>query len=518
MKNLLLGIDIGTSSCKTALFRQDGTVVAQESREYSVCYPSRGFVEQDPEEWWKAVRSALMAMKDTAGTLFEEIAGIGIDGQGWSAVAVDAEGNVLCNSPIWMDTRAAGMCKEWNERIGEDRILEICGNPLKPSYTLPKILWFKKYKPEIYNRTHKILQSNSFIGYKLTGSMTQDISQGYAWQCFDIRNGCWSEEACRLFDLDIRMLPDIFSCHQVIGKVTKSAATLTGLCEGTPVVAGGLDAACGALGAGVIHPGETQEQGGQAGGMSICLDAFKADPRLILSCHVVPGMWLLQGGTVGGGGVIRWFEREFCAEERMQASRCGKSSMAEMDLEAESVPAGSDGLIFLPYMAGERSPVWDAHAKGVYYGIDYTKTRAHFIRASMEGVAFSLKHNLDAAKETGADAEVLRSMGGAANSRFWTQMKADVTGKRIVVPASDTATALGAAILAGVGTGVYTDFEDAVSRTIRIRREHIPDMTKHFRYEEAYGTYLALYRNLTEIMHRKDPLGRDPDIDCQKEA
>jgi|GEM_PF-1763 len=518
MKNVLLGIDIGTSSCKVVLFRPDGTVVAEESREYSVYYPQPGWVEQDPEEWWEAVCGALLAMKIKTGTLFADIAGIGIDGQGWSAIPVDADGNVLCHSPIWMDTRAAGICEEWNERIGADRIFEICGNPLAPSYTLPKILWFKKNRPDVYRRTHKILQSNSFIGFRMTGCMTQDISQGYAWQCFDIRKGCWSEEACRLFGLDIGMLPDILPCHQVIGSVTASAAALTGLAEGTPVVAGGLDAACGTLGAGVIHPGETQEQGGQAGGMSICLDTYKADPRLILSYHVVPGMWLLQGGTVGGGGVMRWFEREFCAEERMDASRNGKTSLAGMDLEAESVPVGSDGMIFLPYMAGERSPLWDTRAKGVYYGIDYAKTRAHFIRASMEGVAFSLKHNLDVARETGADVQVLCSMGGAANSRFWTQMKADVTGKRIVVPASDTATALGAAILAGVGTGVYSDFEDAVSRTIRIRREHIPDMTNHIRYQEAYGMYLSLYKNLKGIMHEKAPLGRGSDIDCQKEA
>lgn len=503
MKNLLLGIDIGTSSCKVALFRPDGTVAAQENREYNIYYPRPGWVEQNPEEWWEAVRGALGAMKESVGSLFAEIAGIGMDGQGWSAIAVDSGGSVLCDSPIWMDTRAAGICGEWNERIGKDRIFGISGNPLEAAYTLPKILWLKKNRPEVYSRIDKILQSNSFIGYKLTGNMTQDVSQGYAWQCFDIRRGCWSEEACRLFGIDIAMLPDIFPCHQVIGNVTKTAAALTGLPEGTPVVAGGLDAACGALGAGVIHPGETQEQGGQAGGMSICLNAVKPDPRLILSFHVVPGLWLLQGGTVGGGGVIRWFEREFCAEERLEAGRSGKSPLAEMDLEAESVPDGSDGLVFLPYMAGERSPVWDTEAKGVYYGIDYSKTRAHFIRASMEGVAFSLKHNLDVAKETGADAEVLRSMGGAANSRFWTQMKADVTGKRIVVPASDTATTLGAAILAGVGTGVYENFEDAVSRTIHIRREHIPDMDRHERYREAYGTYRDLYRNLEGIMHRK---------------
>ncbi len=502
MKNLLLGIDVGTSACKVALFTPDGQVVAQESCEYNVYYPKPGWVEQNPEEWWDAVCISIRKMICTSGIDPADITGIGIDGQGWSAIPVDLDGKVLCNSPIWMDTRAHEICDELRIQIGEAKIFDVCGNPLQAAYTLPKILWFKQNRPEVYRKIHKILQSNSFIGYKLTGVMTQDISQGYAYQCFDMHKGCWDQATCDLLGIDIGMLPDIYPCHQVIGKVTKAAAEFTGLAEGTPVVAGGLDAACGALGVGVIHAGQTQEQGGQAGGMSICIDTYQADPRLILSYHVVPDVWLLQGGTVGGGGVVRWFEREFGAQERMDAAHDNISSMAEMDIEADGVPLGSDGMVFLPYMAGERSPIWDTKAKGVYYGIDYAKTRGHFIRASLEGVTFALKHNLDVAQSSGANVEVLSSMGGAANSRFWTQMKSDVTGKRIVVPSSDTATTLGAAILAGVGTGVYSSFDDAVSRTIHIQREHIPDMEKHLEYQSNYETYLSLYQNLAEIMHK----------------
>jgi len=505
MNNLLLGIDVGTSACKVALFTPDGHVVAQGSREYNIYYPQPGFVEQNPDEWWEAVCYAIRSTMSASNVDPSDISGIGIDGQGWSAIAVDKTGKVLCNSPIWMDTRAQSICDEWKLRIGEERIFEVCGNPLQAAYTLPKIAWYKKNLPEVYANTYKILQSNSFIGYKLTGMMTQDISQGYAYQCFDMRKGCWDEATCDLLDIDINMLPDISPCHHVIGKVTSAAASLTGLVEGTPVVAGGLDAACGALGVGVIHAGETQEQGGQAGGMSICIDDYHADPRLILSYHVVPDMWLLQGGTVGGGGVVRWMEQEFCAKERHDSSRLGMNSMAIMDAEAAEIPVGSDGMVFLPYMAGERSPIWDAKAKGVYYGIDYSKTRAHFFRSGMEGVAFSLKDNLDTARKAGVEVSVLYAMGGAANSNFWTQMKSDVTGKKIIVRASDTATTLGAAILAGVGTGVYSGFEDAVTRTVNFRREHIPDRQKHNQYQAIFKTYKDLYTNLSGMMHQENP-------------
>ena len=289
--------------------------------------------------------------------------------------------------------------------------------------------------------------------------------------------------------IDSNFLPQIYDCHDVVGYVTSEASKQTGLVEGTPVVAGGLDAACGTLGVGVLKAGQTQEQGGQAGGMSICIDEYKSHKALILSCHVVPNLWLLQGGTVGGGGVMRWFEQEFADFERSQSEHLNKSSLEQLNDIASRVSPGSDGLVFLPYMMGERSPIWDPKAKGVYYGLDFSKTKGHMVRASMEGVAFSLMHNLDIAKGIGVEANELRAMGGAANSHLWTQIKSDITGKEIKVPSSDTATAMGAAILAGVGVGLYKDFEDAVSRLIKIK-EHSPNMENHNTYK--HELYLEL--------------------------
>lgn len=501
-KQYLLGIDIGTSACKVALFAQNGKVEAAVSESYPVYYPHPGWAEQNPDEWWEAVCSAIWKVISSSGIAADEIAGIGIDGQSWSAIAIDKNGEVLTNTPIWMDTRAQSICERVNAQVGAEKIFELCGNMLQPSYTTAKILWYKENMPEVYAKTYKILQSNSFIAYRLTGAITQDVSQGYGMHCFNMRTGTWDMEMCRALGISENFLPELVPCHQIIGTVTEKAAELTGLKAGTPVAAGGLDAACGTLGAGVIHPGETQEQGGQAGGMSICIDEYAADPRLILGYHVVPGQWLLQGGTTGGGGVMRWLEHEFGDYERSVAVEKGKTSLHQYNEEAEQVQAGSDGLVFLPYMAGERSPIWDPNAKGVFYGLDFSKTKGHMIRACMEGVAYSLKHNLDIAEKAGAHVKELLAVGGSANSALWMQIKSDITGKPLAVPFSDTATTLGAALLAGVGVGMYKDFEDAAAQTVKITRRYEPDLNKQEVYEKNYETYLSLYENLKELMKK----------------
>ena len=502
-KSYLLGIDIGTSACKVAVFDREGRVLAAANGAYPVYYPHEGWAEQNPEEWWSAVCQATEETIQKAGIAPEEIAGVGIDGQSWSAIAIDQGGKVLTNTPIWMDTRAQSICDRLNQEIGADEIFKISGNSLQPSYSTAKIIWYRENKPEVYEKIYKILQSNSYIAFKLTDAITQDVSQGYGLHCFDMKKGCWDEEMCEQLGIPMGFLPEICDCDHVVGTVTAKASAECGLAEGTPVVAGGLDAACGTLGAGVIHTGETQEQGGQAGGMSICTDEYKADPRLILSYHVVPGKWLLQGGTTGGGGVMRWFEHEFADYERMMKEETGASSLDQLNEIAEKVAPGCDGMVFLPYMSGERSPIWNPYAKGVFYGLDFAKTKGHMVRACMEGVALSLRHNLEVAEEAGAEAEVLRAMGGSANSLLWTQIKSDITGKPIVVPASDTATTLGAAILAGVGVGFYKDYDEAVSLTVKETRRHEPSPENKAVYDKTYQTYLELYKSLAHMMTAK---------------
>ncbi len=496
MNEILLGIDVGTSSCKVAAFDKVGRVVAESSGVYEVFHPQVGWAEQNPVDWWEAIIGCIKEILTTVDA--DDIKGIGIDGQSWSAIAIDRDKNVLCNTPIWFDTRAKDICERVKAKYGKNAFFETSGNPFEPSYTLPKIMWYKENAPEVYNNTYKIMQSNSYIAMMLTNEISQEYSQGYGLQCYDIKNRRWDYSILEELGIRTDILPDFYECHQIVGNVTDKASALTGLSVGTPVVAGGLDAACGTLGVGVIHGGQTQEQGGQAGGMSICEDTPIAHEALILSEHVVAGKFLLQGGTVGGGGIVNWFERNFF--EHMRANNSGKPDFKKLDDLADDIPPGSEGLLFLPYMSGERSPIWNPDAKGVYFGIDYSKTKAHFIRASMEGVGYSLEHNLKIAECSGAKVDKLYAMGGAANSRLWTQIKADITGKEISVPRSDSASTLGAVILAGVGVGIYKDFDDAVKQTVSITRTHTPNKEVYKTYQKAMKKYIALYECTKELM------------------
>ncbi|TCL76281.1 xylulokinase [Hydrogenispora ethanolica] len=515
-KRLLLGIDIGTSGCKLTVFDFDGRVLAGAAGTYPTAHPAPGWVEQDAEQWWTVVRRELRGLMTGAPVDPRAIAAIGIDGTSWACLPVDASGKPLRPALLWLDRRAEAQAAWLREQFGAAELSAVSGNPVDPAYITPKILWLKEREPQIYRQTRRFLQSNAYIGFKLTGAYSQDYSQGYGFHFFEIAKGDWSEELAEKMGISLEVLAPLVHCHEVIGTVTRSAAEETGLIPGIPVVAGGLDAACCTLGAGVIRPGQTQEQGGQAGGMSIQLERPLVHPRLILGYHVLPGQWLLQGGTVGGGGALRWFNEQLGGFEQELGRQLGRSSFEWMSEAAATVPPGADGLLFLPYMAGERSPLWNSKARGVFFGLSYDKTRAHLIRAVMEGVGYSLLHNLETAREAQATVEQLVSVGGSANSAVWTQIKADITGKVIRVPFSDHATTLGAALLAGVGTGVYPDFETAVGRTVRVQRTYTPDPARHAVYQEFYQLYRELYHQLVGCYDRLDAIVRST-ADLMKE-
>ncbi|SFK94449.1 xylulokinase [Paenibacillus sp. 1_12] len=516
----LLGIDIGTSGCKIAAFTPDGEVAYQCTEKYETLYPAKDCVEQNPLDWWEAVCRGTQRMFAHTAIQPHEIKGIGVDGQSWSMIPVDVHGHVLRNSMIWMDRRAVEQCEQMKRVVGEERIFAVSGNPLSPSYTTGKILWMKEHEPELYARTHKVLQCNSFIVFKLTGIVSHDLSQGYGIHAFDMRTGAWDLELCDELGIDPGLLPELYGCSDIVGMVSNEASASSGLLIGTPVVAGGLDAACGTLGVGAIHDGETQEQGGQAGGMSIVMSQPIMNNKLILGYHVVSGKWLLQGGTVGGGS-LNWFQRELFGKGVTAASKASNPSdnredsreadqesdsliqpvfdpFREINEEAAQIDEGSDGIIFLPYMAGERSPIWDIDAKGVFLGLSYATTRGHMARAIMEGCAYSLQHNLLTAIGGGVPVDELYSMGGAANSQLWSQIKADITGKTLRIASSDTATTQGAAMLAGVGTGIYKDFDEAVRRTVRFQRAYDPNPAHTALYEQGYEQYLSAYISLKE--------------------
>lgn len=485
-KRQLLGIDVGTSACKVAVFDEDGKVLAQASRPYEVYYPASGWAEQDPNEWWEAICDATKEVLASEEVQNDLICGIGVDGQGWSTIPVDRQGRCLANTPIWFDTRARYICEQVNATVSQEEIFAVSGNSFSPAYCTPKVLWFQQERPEIFRNTWKFLQSNGFVVYRLTGVASQDYSQAYGIHFFDMEKLQWAYDLAEKLGVSPDLFGELCACDHVVGCVTKEASLQTGLREGIPVVAGGLDAACSTLGVGAYKPGQAQEQGGQAGGMSICIDHPVSDERLILGPHVVSGIWLLQGGSVGGGGALKWFRREFG----------GDASFDDLTELAQEIPAGNEGVCFLPYLAGERSPIWDPDAKGVFYGLTFDKKKGHFVRAVLEGVAYSLAHNLQVAAECGVEAKELNAQGGAANSLLWTQIKSDITGKAINVPDSEVASTLGACLLAGVGTGVYSDYDEAVSRTVVFRRRHEPNPQNRAAYDKTMKLYLQVYQDL----------------------
>jgi xylulokinase len=482
------------------IFDNEGKVVADTRKSYETFYPQESYVEQNCDTWWEVIVEGIKEMIRQNGILPEEIKGIGVDGISWACIPIDREGKVLYPTMIWLDRRANEEAQWMKDTIGEDKLIALSGNPIDASYITPKMLWLKKHHPEVFHNTYKFLQSNAFIVYRLTGEISQDYSQAYGFHFFDMNKGVYNEDIAKQLGLSLDLVAPLRQCHDIVGGVSAEVAKLTGLQEGTPVVAGGLDAACCTLGAGVIHAGQTQEQGGQAGGMSIALDQPLIHPKLILGYHVIPNMWLLQGGTTGGGGSLNWFNREFGYEEKQIAIEQKTSSFALMSEKAERIQAGSEGLIFLPYMKGERSPLWSTKAKGVYYGLNFEKSKSHMVRATMEGVAYSLKHNIETALEVGASVGLLRSVGGSSNSQVWTQIKADVTNCVIEVPYSDYATTLGAAILAGVGVGLYKDFEEAVKKTVKVQKRYEPNPEHVKAYESPYQSYLKLSNLLKDGM------------------
>jgi len=500
-KNVIIGIHIGTTACRIAAFNDEGEILAQNTKEYSVDYGPYGWAEQNPECWWEAVCEILREFFRKAMISAEDVVAVGVDGQSWNALPVDDKGKPLRNSMTWLDRRATDEARYLLENIGDEEISRVNSNPVDPAYIVPKILWIKKNEQEVFKKTYKFVQSNSYIVYKLTGKFSMDRSQGYGFHFFDLNTGRWSEELSEKMGIPLEKMPDLYNSADVVGEVTQSASLATGLKKGTPVIAGGLDAATGTLGAGVLEHGQIQEQGGQAGNISVVVNKPVKNKKLILGYHVVPGCWLLQGGTVGGGS-LKWFVKQLGHLEMELSRKTGISEFKIIDQEAGSVPPGSDGLIFMPYMAGERSPIWDQNAKGVFFGLTYDKTRAHMARAIMEGCVYALNHNIQTVESTGINVSELVSVGGSANSYLWTQMKADITNKIIKVPISDMASPLGSAILAGVGVGLFKDFKEAVNRVVFIKSEYHPNEELHKEYQFYYSVYMELYENLKKSFEK----------------
>lgn len=494
-----LGIDVGTSSTKTGLWRSDGMLVAEASAAYPLYQPQPTWAEMDALDWWKAVCETIRAVLEQSQIDPADIAGVGVDGLGWSLVPVDREGQPLYRAMIWLDRRAEAEAATLRALPEAESLVNLVANPLDAAYITPKLLWLKTQIPSTFEATHQFLTSSGFIVQRLTGAFTCDYTQAYGFHCFDIRHERWDEAAARALGLSIEKLPPLYAPCDVVGKITSKAAQSTGLLAGTPVIAGGLDAAVGALGTGIARVGQTADQGGTAFGLSLCVDRVIVEPRLIFSHHVVPGTYIFQGGTVGGG-MMRWF-RDTLGQWEVSAAALLKTSPYElMSREAAESPPGANGLIFLPYMAGERSPLWDSQARGVLFGLSYATTRADILRAVMEGCAYAVYHNVRVMEESGVGVREWIGFGGASNSPIWCQIKADITNRPFTIArradggAGDNT--LGMAVMIGHAVGIYNDLAQQMDLFLPERTIYQPSEERHGLYHKLFELYLELADSL----------------------
>ena len=508
----IITVDVGTSSTKTALWTDAGQLVAQASAAYDLHRPEPLWAEIDGHTWWRAVSYTLQNVLATSGVAPLSVAGIGVDGVGWTLIPVDHAGNPLHPAMIWLDRRAERETI-WLKSLPEsDSLVNLNANPIDAAYITPKLLWLKKNHPDIFDSAYKFLEATGFIVSQFTGEYFCDYTQAYGYHFFDIRNENWDQQVAGKLGIPIEKMPRLCRSGEVVGAVTEKAAEQTGLKAGTPVIAGCLDAAAGALGSGVIKPGQTNEQGGQAGGVGISLDHVLVEPRLIFSHHVIPGQYLLQAGTVGGGS-LSWFRDQLGHPEVNASHLIGQNPFELFSKQAEISKPGANGLIFLPYMAGERTPLWSSVPRGVFFGLTYGTTRADMLRAIMEGCAFAVYDNLQIAEEHGVVVEEFLGSGGAVQSAIWCQIKADIYGKPFIIAkradGGEGGHGLGLFALTASGIGLHKDMGACVSDLLPARQVFEPSTKNHALYQELFGIYRGLSRKLMDDFASLDAFTRN---------
>lgn len=496
----LLGIDIGTSGTKTVLFDEKGNTMASSMSEYPLYQPKVGWAEQDPEDWWKATYTTIRDVLAKGGVKAEDIKGVGLSGQMHGAVLLDKNNNVLRKAIIWCDQRSSAECEQITSIIGRDRLVEITANPALTGFTASKVLWVENNEPRIFEKIQKILLPKDYIRFKLTGEFATEVSDASGMQFMDIRNRTWSNEVLDKLGISKSWLGEMFESYKISGKVHKEASALTGLQEGTPVCGGAGDQAAGAIGNGIVRQGVISSTIGTSGVVFAFSENVTIDPkgRVHTFCHAVPNTWHMMGVTQGAGLSLKWFRDNFCIEEMRTADLMKKDPYVLMDQEAEKVEAGCSGLIFLPYMMGERTPHLDPDAKGVFFGLSAKHGKQDLLRAVMEGVVYSLKDCMEIIKEMGVDIKEVRASGGGGKSQLWRQMQADMFGTEITTINSSEGPALGVALLAGVGTGIYSSVPEACDAVIKVKTRQAADFDMNTTYSKFYKIYSQLYNSLKQ--------------------
>ncbi|HEV8339474.1 MAG TPA: xylulokinase [bacterium] len=505
--SVLLGLDIGTTGAKAVLIDPGGEVLAAATSGYPLLTPRPGWTEQEPARWWEAAVSSIRDALDRAEVRGADVAGVGLTGQMHGLVPLDARGEVLRPAILWNDQRTAEECAWITERVGAARVLALTGNPVLTGFTAPKLIWMRRHEPDHYARIRSILLPKDYARFRLTGELATDVADASGTSLFDVRRRAWSAEMLEGLDVPAAWLPDVVESPQRTGGVTQEAAEVTGLRAGTPVVGGAGDQAASAVGAGIVEAGLLSVTIGTSGVVFAPLAAAEVDPRgrLHTFCHAVPGGWHVMGVILSAGGSLRWLRDTVGAAEW----RRGGDPYDAMSTEAAATPLGAEGLLFLPYLAGERTPHADPSARGAFVGLTLRHGRGHLVRAVMEGVAMGLRDALEIMRTRGIPVGQVRISGGGARSPLWRQIVADLFAAEVVTVTATEGAAYGAALLAGVGAGVFPTVQAACAATVRVASGTRPDPERAALYDRLYRTYRDLYPALSSSFHALGRSARD---------
>lgn len=491
----VIGVDCGTSGTKTVLFDESGNVIASKTIEYPMYQPKNGYAEQDPADWSNAMINTIRAVMTQSGVSKDDVKGVGISGQMHGLVMLDKDGNVLRKSIIWCDQRTANEVEEMNQKLGEKKLIEITANPALTGWTAAKILWVKNNEPEIYEKCAHILLPKDYLRFILTGEFATEVSDASGMQLLDVPNRCWSDEVLSALDIDKKLLGKVYESCEVTGEVTAKMAELTGLKAGTIVVGGAGDNAAAAVGTGVVEDGKAFTTIGTSGVVFAHTSNISIDPkgRVHTCCAAVPNSWHVMGVTQGAGLSLKWFRDNFCNAEKETAALMGVDEYYLMDKEAETVPVGANRLLYLPYLMGERTPHLDPDARGTFFGLSAMHTKKDMLRAVLEGVSYSLRDCVEVFREMNINVSDMMACGGGGTSPLWRSMLADLYNCPVKTVASKEGPALGVALLATVGAGIYSSVPEACKAVIKTDKTQEPNTQSVPEYEKYYQLYREIY-------------------------